>query len=147
MKTIFEATTRDEIIHRIESLGPGSIAQWGKMNLYQMLRHCIIWDEMVEGKQKFKQVFLGKLFGKAILKKVSKNDAHLQKNTPTLPSLKITGSGDVEPEKKNWIEHIKNYAHFSNEEFVHPFFGKMTHEQIGLIVYKHADHHLRQFGA
>lgn len=147
MKTIFEANTRDEIIQRIESLGPGSIAQWGKMTVYQMLRHCIIWDEMVEGKQKFKQVFLGKLFGKALLKKVSKNDAHLQKNTPTLPSLKITGSGDVEPEKKKWVEHIQNYAHFSNEEFVHPFFGKMTHEQIGLIVYKHADHHLRQFGA
>lgn len=29
----------------------------------------------------------------------------------------------------------------------HPFFGKMSARQWGMIAYKHVDHHLRQFGA
>ena len=147
MKSIFNVAIRDELIQRIQSLKPGNSALWGKMTLYQMLRHCILWDEMVEGKKKYKQVFLGKLFGKMILKKVLKNDAPLRKNTPTLPALKIVGSGDIALEKSNWIAHIQQYAQFSNTNLVHPFFGKMSKEEIGYMVYKHADHHLRQFGA
>ncbi len=147
MKSIFDATTRNGLIQRIQSLKPGNTALWGKMTLYQMLRHCILWDEMIERKRKYKQVFLGKLFGKIVMKKVLKDDAPLRKNTPTLPILKIVGSGEIEPEKMNWIANIQNYEQFSNTEFVHPFFGKMTREQIGLLVYKHTDHHLRQFGA
>lgn len=147
MKSIFNVAIRDELIQRIQSLKPGDSALWGKMTLYQMLRHCILWDEMVEGKKKYKQVFLGKLFGKMVLKKVLKNDAPLRKNTPTLPALKIVGSGDIALEKSNWIAHIQQYAQFSNTNLVHPFFGKMSKEEIGYMVYKHADHHLRQFGA
>lgn len=147
MKSIFNIAIREEIIERIQSLKPAGSALWGKMTLYQMLRHCILWDEMAEGKQKYKQVFLGKLFGKMILKKVLKDDAPLRKNTPTLPMLKIVGSGDIALEKSNWIAQIQQYAAFSNSNFVHPFFGKMNKEQIGYMVYKHADHHLRQFGA
>ncbi|MEO7209855.1 MAG: DUF1569 domain-containing protein [Chitinophagaceae bacterium] len=147
MKSIFEAATREDLVLRIQSIKPGDTALWGKMTLYQMLRHCILWDEMVERKRKYKQVFIGKLFGKVIMKKVLKDDAPLRKNTPTLPVLKIVGSGEIEPEKVHGIKNIQNYAAFSNTEFVHPFFGKMTREQIGILVYKHTDHHLRQFGA
>jgi len=28
---------------------------------------------------------------------------------------------------------------------MHPFFGKMTKEQVGYLAYKHTDHHLWQF--
>jgi hypothetical protein len=41
---------------------------------------------------------------------------------------------------------VEAYANYSNPGFVHDFFGKMTDEQIGIFAYKHADHHLRQFG-
>lgn len=33
------------------------------------------------------------------------------------------------------------------DDFMHPFFGKITREQIGYLAYKHDDHHLRQFNA
>jgi hypothetical protein len=41
---------------------------------------------------------------------------------------------------------LNEYAHYANPSFFHTFFGKMTKEQVGQLVYKHADHHLRQFG-
>lgn len=50
-------------------------------------------------------------------------------------------------EKEEWRELTKAYGAYNNPKFVHDFFGRMTLEQIGILVYKHCDHHLRQFGA
>jgi hypothetical protein len=88
---------------------------------------------------------MGRLFGKMALKNVLKDEAHLRKNTPTIPELKIDSDGDLAAEKAKWSERMKAYEAFSNDDFIHPFFGRMTREQIGYVVYKHADHHLRQF--
>ena len=46
MKTVFDPSVREELIKRIESLDEGRKAQWGKMNVCQMLRHCRLWEEM-----------------------------------------------------------------------------------------------------
>jgi len=146
MKTIFDKTTRDELIERINLLNEGSKAQWGKMGMYQMLKHCTQWEEMALGKKKYKQSFLGRLFGKMALKDFVKDETPFKKNVPTVPSFKIKEqNGDVELEKKKWVNLVEEYAHFSNVDFVHPFFGKMDKEQIGYLAYKHTDHHLRQF--
>jgi hypothetical protein len=146
MKTIFEKSTRDELVHRINSVNENSTAQWGKMNVSQMLKHCRQWDEMALGKTKYKQSFPGKLFGKIALKNMLK-DEPMKRNLPTVPSFVIKGNADVAEEKSKWIKLLHEYENFSNEGFIHPFFGAMTKENTGFIVYKHADHHLRQFGA
>lgn len=145
MKSIFDKTIRDELISRINSLNENSTAQWGKMNIYQMLKHCTLWEEWIASKEQHKQQFIGRLFGKMALKNVLKDEAPLRRNTPTLPELRIKGNGDVELEKKKWIALIEQNAHFSHPDFVHSFFGKMTKEQVGQMAYKHTDHHLRQF--
>ena len=54
---------------------------------------------------------------------------------------------DLETLKYTLTNFIADYANFSNTSFHHDFFGKMTKEEIGILSYKHADHHLRQFGA
>lgn len=69
------------------------------------------------------------------------------KSSPTAPLLKTTSeSGDIEAQKKEWIRKLEKYNEFNDSGFVHPFFGKMTRDEIGRFVYKHNDHHLRQFG-
>jgi hypothetical protein len=147
MKTIFDKATRDELIGRISTLDENSAAQWGKMNIYQMLRHCTLWEEMALGKKQYKRAFVGRLFGKIALKKVLKDDGPLSRNTPTLAQLRIKESGDVPSEKMKWISLLGEYGHFTDPGFVHPFFGKITKEQIGYLSYKHTDHHLRQFNS
>ena len=64
MKSIVDQSTRDELINRISSINENSTAQWGKMNVCQMLKHCILWEEMLLGKKQYRQSFLGRLFGK-----------------------------------------------------------------------------------
>ncbi len=148
MKSIFDKTTRDELINRINSVSERSSAQWGKMNIYQMLKHCTLWDEWVlgQGEHKYKQAFVGRIFGKMALKGLIKDEHPLGKNVPTLAELKVAEkNGDVASEKKKWIKLIEDYSGYSNPNYIHSFFGKMTKEQIGYLAYKHTDHHLRQF--
>jgi hypothetical protein len=148
MKSIFDQTTRAELIKRINTLNENSTAQWGKMNVYQMIKHCRLWEEMMQNKQNLKRAFTGRLFGRMALKAVLKDDKPLRRSTPTIPALVITeGMGDITSEKAKWIENVEQYANFSNPNFVHVFFGRMTREQIGQMVYKHVDHHLRQFNS
>ncbi len=146
MKTTFDKPTRDELINRINNLNENGSAQWGKMNVYQMAKHCTLWEEMISGKIKCKQSFLGRLFGKMALKGFVNNENPLRRSTPTSPELKVTESiGNVAAQKKKWIGLIEENANLSYTYFVHPFFGKMTKEQVGHLDYKHIDHHLRQF--
>lgn len=146
METLFDTKTREQIISRIDSLNENSIAQWGKMNVSQMMKHCSQWDEMALGKKKYKRSFIGRLFGKMALKDMMK-DVPIKKNLPTVPSFKVTENPDVAEEKKKWLGLIDEYEHFSNDGFIHPFFGALTKEQTGYMLYKHIDHHLRQFNS
>ncbi|QEC69130.1 DUF1569 domain-containing protein [Panacibacter ginsenosidivorans] len=148
MKTIFDKATRDELISRISTLNEKSTPQWGKMNIYQMLKHCVLCEEMYLGKTKYKRAFIGRLFGRMGLRNLMKDETPLQRNAPTRDAFKIKEvSGDVNAEKEKWMSLMEEYASYSNDGLVHWFFGKMTKEQVGYFVYKHTDHHLRQFNS
>jgi hypothetical protein len=148
MKTVLDKTTREELIGRINTLDENSARQWGKMNINQMLKHCAMVDEMFLGRKQYKRTFLGRLIGQMALKSMLKDQTPIAKNAPTSPYFKIKeSSGDVASEKQEWIELIEEYGRYSNNNFVHWFFGKMTNEQVGYFAYKHIDHHLRQFNS
>ena len=134
------------MISRINSLDENSKAQWGKMDIYQMIKHCILCEEMYLGKTPYKRTFLGFLLGKLALQQLMKDDKPKKRNSPTKDEFKISENrGNLLEDKLKWISLINEYENYSNQAFVHWFFGKMTKEQVGVSVYKHIDHHLRQF--
>ena len=148
MKSTLDKSNRDKLIARINLLSENSATEWGKMNAIQMVKHCILWEEMVLNNKVYKRIFIGRIFGKMSLKNILKDEKPLKKNTPSIPEFIIKEkTGDITSEKTKWISLIEHYGHFANDNFIHPFFGKMTKEQIGFMAYKHIDHHLRQFGA
>lgn len=76
-----------------------------------------------------------------------KDDRPLKKGMPSGAAFEVREKeGDIELTRQKWARLIADYAHYSNPGFIHDFFGKMTVEQIGILAYKHNDHHLRQFG-
>lgn len=150
MKTIFEKTIRDELTQRIQTINNDSTPIWGKMNVYQMTRHNTNWNEWILGKGDFtyKQEFIGKIFGKIALKRMLKDGKAFDKNIPTSDQFKVEEiNGNLDAEKSKWISLLNEYENYTNDIFVHDFFGELTKEQIGILVFKHSDHHLRQFGA
>ena len=146
MKSVFDQSTREELIKRINALDETSAARWGKMTVYQMLKHCTLWEEMLLGKKVYRQSLLGRIFGKAALRSMLR-DEPIKPGLPTVPSFKVSGNGDVADAKAEWVALISQHGDHENSGFVHPFFGKLTAEQAGQMAYKHIDHHLRQFGS
>ena len=149
MKTVYDEATRDGLIARINTLKEDGTALWGKMNVTQMMGHMIVWNEWVLGKNDLphKQGILGKLIGRWMLKKDTKDDTPMSKGMPA-------GKGFIVNEPKRnftaqkglWIDLLREYESYGKPYFLHDFYGKMTKEQLGIFAYKHTDHHLRQFG-
>ena len=116
------------------------------MKVDQMIRHCILQNELSLDRIPSKQTFLGFLFRKRVLRKFLKDENPLPKNVSTIPFLIIKDhTGNLESNKQKWIEQINEYGQSEDYTIIHPFFGKMNKDQIGKLAYKHTDHHLRQF--
>ena len=148
MNSIYDKASNDAMIARINSLTSESKPLWGKMSVAQMLRHCKLASEVAFGKMDLKINFLMKFLGKLLKKKVFYG-GDMGKNSPTAKEFIITENLDLETTKK---ELIVNISRFSSEGKTsiqlteHPFWGKMTHEDWDALMWKHLDHHLRQFG-
>ena len=150
MTTVFDQSTRAELIRRINTVDETSTARWGQMNVYQMLRHCTLWESWIQGRPPriYRQTLIGRVFGRMALRGMTKDDKPLARNIPTTRAFKIDETTvDVAAERRTWAALVEAYEHYSNDDFIHDFFGRMTREQVGQLAYKHTDHHLRQFGA
>lgn len=146
MNTISDARTRQQLIQRISTLSTADQAAWGTMTPFRMVRHCVLSEEVFLGHKKYSRLFAGRIFGRMVLNRIIRDGQPMKKNQPTHPALKIGYDGALDTEKERWISLLQAYEHFHNPHFVHPFFGKMNKEEVGRFVYKHTDHHLRQFG-
>jgi hypothetical protein len=149
MKSIFDTKTRTEILGRIDSLNKESKAAWGQMKVAQMIRHCALCEEYYHGNFEVNRSFLGRLIGKKVIGKILKDDlSGFQKNAPTSPQFKVVNNvEDIAVEKAKWRSLIEQYRAFDKDYFIHWFFGKMSKEQLGQFIYKHCDHHLKQFSS
>ena len=148
MRSIFNKTDRESIVERIDALSNDAKPLWGKMSVAQMCKHCAIADDYYFGNIKKSRSFLGRLIGKLAIKEILKDDdSGIRKNSPTASVFLVDESGlDLEQEKAKWKKLVLRYETYGCENFIHWFFGKMTKEQLGKFIYKHSDHHLKQFG-
>jgi hypothetical protein len=146
MNSIFNKNDNETIIKRINSLHPNSKAVWGKMTVDQMLKHTEAAVSVAFSEKELKINFFMKLLGKLLKNKVFNND--FQKNSPTAPEFVFTEKYDFETSKN---ELIKQFSRFAQGEqsitlTTHPFWGKMSSTDWDKLMWKHMDHHLRQFG-
>ena len=149
MKNIFNEADKNELLQRIEKLTPESKPLWGTMNVAQMLAHCANGSKMPTGEIKTTRApFPITLLGK-IIKPLALGEKPLKKNSPTAKEIKVVDQRDFEKEKANFIAALNKLAKGGEQAIkneIHPFFGKMSATEWGRINYKHADHHLSQFG-
>lgn len=148
MHTLFSIEQTEAIIGRIEQLTPESQAQWGKMNVNQMLAHCSCTMEVVRDQKHLKRLFMGYVMG-GFFKKSFYNEKEFSRNSPTHPYFVQGDTAAFDEEKARLIGHLRAFQSGGQEKCTrkpHAFFGKLSPEQWGIGMYKHTDHHLRQFG-
>ena len=147
MKSLFETATLAEVIERVQKVSPSSQRQWGKMNVSQMLAHACSVLEMAMGIVYPKRIFIGRIIGPIFRKKYS-NDTPLDQSSPTSEEFKVTEHKDFEIEKRRLLDLLKRFSEGGEASVTrhpHPFFGPLTPREWGIGMYKHIDHHLRQF--
>lgn len=147
MKNINNPADNQEVVDRIMRLTAGTMPQWGKMNAGQMLRHCQEPLRIAFGETQLKRSILGILFGGMIKKKFS-SPAPLRRSLPTDKTFIFADDRDFDKERNNLITAIRRFTDPTERIGVntHPFFGKLTRDEWGVITWKHLDHHLTQFG-
>jgi hypothetical protein len=149
MKNIFDPGVKEEIMQRIHSLHHTQSPLWGKMNVAQMLAHCVRPLALAMGEAEAKPVgFLMALLGK-LVKKTVLSEKPFKQNLPTDPTFVTTaGTFEFEDARAQLVSTIHRFIEKQDTvpDFKHPFFGKLTKEEWGKSQYKHLDHHLKQFG-
>jgi hypothetical protein len=152
MTNLFDPMVVNDVKRRVMSLRPGSERQWGKMPVVLMLAHCTAGLEMAMGNITPKRApFPASLIGPLIKPLVFREDALMRRNSPSSPELFMADAADCdfESERGQLIEAIDSFASGGTAcctQQPHPFFGPLKPEQWAILMYKHVDHHLRQFG-
>lgn len=147
MKTFWDAATREEICRRMDALTVDSKPQWGKFNATEMLAHLNDAMRMAMGELPVAPKNL--VLRYPPLKQLLVYALPWPKGSPTAPELLSRGSqADFTKEKgefKGVVDRL-GQKRASDRWPEHPAFGRLTYRAWGVLKYRHADHHLRQFG-
>jgi len=71
MNSIYDKASNEAIISRINKLTPNTKAEWGKMTVDQMLKHCTAAIEIAYGEKEIKVNLMMKILGKLVKIKFS----------------------------------------------------------------------------
>jgi len=149
MKNILNETDYTEIKNRIQALSSASVRRWGKMDLRQMLVHCTTQLKIAVGEvsfhaqgPSFMRSGLGKwmLFSTVPWPKGAQTPAEMNAD---LANFSLT---DIETEKKDLLYYLEK-AKAQEQLNPHPFFGDLNRNEWARLIYKHLDHHLKQFSS
>ncbi|MBX2817368.1 MAG: DUF1569 domain-containing protein [Saprospiraceae bacterium] len=148
-KSLFEKSIFEECIKRLDSIEQDAMPLWGQMSPAQMFAHCNEVQIVANGEKDFKTNFFFKMLRPLIARGVF-GDKPYDQSTRTAPQYVITDSRDFDVEKSTLIAALQRFQQKTDKEINalrHPFFGHVPKDKLGWGMYKHLDHHLRQFGA
>ena len=149
MKTIRDEKCRAALLDRLNKLTPESKPIWGRMSVEQMMSHLVQAGELPFSSDIPEiSTFVSRTFIKPLVLYV----------LPMPKEIKTTAKMDqqqegrkplgFEADKAKVIELVNRLGTLpvNQDCSYHPFFGKLSPKEWGLIAHKHTDHHLRQFG-
>ena len=149
MKNLFDPSQVVEVTERLERLRPGSPRLWGKMTAPQAVAHCSASFEWALGDTRPPRMFIGRIIGAFVKRMVLRNDDPFRRNSKTAPGLVVADQRDLPTERtrlRGLINRFSSAGPAGCTRNPHSFFGRLTPEEWAVLMYKHVDHHLRQFG-
>jgi hypothetical protein len=149
MKNLFEPARAEEVKQRVAQLRPESQHLWGKMNAPQAVAHCSAGIEMALGDKLLPRKLVGRILGPIVKPLALKDDEPMRRNSPTAEALIIQDERDLAMERVRLCALVDRFAASGPQGCTthpHSFFGKLTPDEWAILMYKHLDHHLRQFG-
>jgi len=149
MRNLFEPAAATEVKERLAQLRPESERLWGTMNPAQAVAHCSGGLQLAIGEMRPPRMLVGSVIGWIVKPLVLADDRPMRRNSPTVKGLVIQDERDLGVERERLRGLIDRFAAAGPEGCTthpHSFFGRLTPEEWATLMYKHLDHHLRQFG-
>ena len=146
MKTIWDPGRRQELLARFEKLTAEARPAWGSMNAAQMLAHLA--DTLKTAMGTKTATVVPSALSNPIVRTLIIYYLPWPKGAPSPPEF-------IRNHEENFEDNL-TALRGTLEEFVstgenarhkpHPSFGQLSGKAWGRLVYRHLDHHLRQFG-
>ena len=148
MGSILNEGDRAAIRQRIGSVTSASVPRWGRMDAKAMLTHLRLSALMALGELPVACKSKG-AFQVFPIKHLILHAVPFPKGAPTAPELLVPDTASVDATRSELVSLLERIGAGPREGdgAVHPLFGRLTFREWGVATYKHADHHLRQFGA
>lgn len=146
MKTLWSEDVRGELHARIDRLMPDMKPRWGAMTAREMVAHLVEGMRMGTGHfpTKPRRVFSRRWPFKPLFIWL----IPMTKGIPAPARELLTRGREIDFDEARAEIHqlLDDFPHHDRAWPEHPYFGPMSGREWGRIGYKHADHHLRQFG-
>jgi len=149
MQNLFDDLKIKEAKARIAQLRPDSQRLWGKINAAQALAHCAAGLELALGERTPPRMLIGRMVGHLLKPRVLGNDEPMRQNSPTVKGLAVQDERSLAAERDRLYVLIDRFALATPDGCTthpHSFFGRLTSQEWAILMYKHLDRHLRQFG-
>lgn len=145
-KTVFHASARAELQQRLARLVPERAPRWGRLNAPRMVTHLsdairLAFSELPAAPKRTPLRL-------PVVKQLVIYLLPWPKGAPTAPELLARAPAAWNGEIVALSALIERFAarQATGSWPPHPAFGAMTGRAWGVLVYRHCDHHFRQFG-
>ena len=146
MKSLWQPSVREELKSRLAKLRQNQTPGWGKMTAGRMVVH--ISDSL---RSSIGELTIKRRNGPlryTPIKQLVIYYLPFPKNVPTAPELIARQPGEWTADVGELTGLIDRFATYdrSGEWTDHGAFGRLTGDDWGVLMYRHTDHHFRQFG-
>ncbi len=149
MQSIYDRATLHALTARMDKLTPTTQAQWGQMNVAQMMAHCCAPVAVAVGDVTPRPNLISRILGPLVKNSVV-GEKPFKQGLPTEKSFIVSDERHFYKEKERLVSLLTRMCAGGKDSMQgkrHPFFGRMTPDEWSTLIVKHTDHHLRQFGA
>ena len=151
MATAKEEFLKNDFIPLLKKLKPADEGKWGLMNAQQMVEHFTDAVKNANGKLKLPSLVGGEKLVKMRAFLLSEEPFKENTKNPLIPE---TGIQLRQPDLPSAIDKLKKELDYFFEVYqkdpeltiINSFFGELDYKMNVQLLYKHALHHLRQFG-
>lgn len=147
-KNIFNENTAKAIAIRVQALKPDSKARWGSMNSAEMLFHLNLCNaEIFESAPSAEKTTVKQYLLRILALYVAPDFKKNIQGDPGKDTKGKIGPSCFQEQKARCIALIRRFpSHYGDIQISHIAFGNLSKKQWGVAIFKHVDHHLRQFG-
>jgi hypothetical protein len=142
---------RNEYTALLSQLDSNAPRKWGKMDVQQMIEHMSDYVRIANGRTPMEIVTPDDKL--PLMQGFLATEKPFRENTPnalmsdTPPPAKYATREEAIAELQEEIDHFfATFEEQNKKTIANPFFGHLNFDQQVQLLYKHATHHLRQFG-